>query len=68
MDLTDSPGQVCTHDHLLCFQADTLVSLRLSPEEAMFLAHATDNVRFYHETVGLSSLKVKLIQPSALVA
>ena len=50
------------------FQADKLVSFRLSPEEAIFLAHATDNVRFYYETVGLLSLEVNLMQFSALVA
>lgn len=38
-----------------------LVSLRLSPEEAIFLAHATDNMQFYYETIGLSSLEVKPI-------
>lgn len=45
----------------MCFQVDMRVSLRLSPEEAIFLAHATDNVRFYYETVGLLSLEVKLV-------
>lgn len=52
----------------MCFQAGTLVSLRLSPEEAIFLVHATDNVHFYNESVGQLSQEVKLVQLSALVA
>ena len=36
------------------------MSLRLNPEEAVFLANATDNVRFCYETVGLLSLEVML--------
>ena len=43
----------------MCLQTDALVSLRLSPEEAMFLAHATGNLRFYYENIGFSSLEVK---------
>ena len=52
----------------MCCQASTSVSLRLSPEEAIFLAHATDNVHFYNESVGHLSQEVKLVQFSALVA
>ncbi|KAL3161276.1 hypothetical protein ABBQ38_009634 [Trebouxia sp. C0009 RCD-2024] len=38
-------------------QTDALVSLRLSPEEAIFLALAAGNVHFYHVTTGLRSLE-----------
>ena len=42
-----------------CLQTGALVSLRLSPEEAIFLAQATDKVCFYHKTTGHLCLEVK---------
>lgn len=44
--------------HMPCLQVDSLVSLRFSPEEAIFLALAGGNMRFYQETTGLCSLEV----------
>ena len=44
--------------HTICLQTDALVSLRLSPEEAIFLALAAGNMSFYRANTGLCSLKV----------